>query len=363
MIVVDETGFVQPKLFIKVIAPLQLIDEACMITLTTHSDKSEAAYNRILGDYDETARTIYQKFRYSSVCPTCVSRGLKRECPHQAMRAPAWHSERKKFMVDWMMRDNPEDRDREINGLEAGGTGSVFEPAMVESLFVRPRFSRTDVEVPHVFVCIDPNNGPYDSGATEKSDFAVVSGFRNMFGHWVVLGAESISSSRPDQYKDRVIQHIRMARSFNHTRNAKLVVIIENNTMDSQWIAEYISKYGGGDQVMMRERQLKVGVYTDNQAKQKMAQYAREMIGSDALHVSRDFVTTGVESEVLAAMRKQMLTYAERHKLPNDPTGRVIVTFSGKDGAGGKDDLVVALQLMMWWGSQFYTNPKYAPHR
>lgn len=363
MIVVDETGFVKPTLFVKVIAPLQLIDEACMVTLTTHSDKSEAAYNRILGEYDAEARTIYQKFRYASVCQTCIRRGLKRDCPHQAITRPSWHSERKDRVVKWMMRDNPEDVDREINGLEAGGTGAVFSAASVTAAFVAPRVENVTVDVSHVLVCVDPNNGKYDSGATEKSDFGIISGYRDQFGHWVMIGADAIPASTPEDYRARLIQHVISVRSMPHTRNATLVVIIENNTSDAQWIAEWIRTYCGAGQVIMKETELKEGVYTNHEVKKRMAAYTREVLDARALKIVRDFVCTGNAAEVQAALKKQMLSYAERHKLPNDPTGRVIVTLSGKDGAGGKDDLVVALQLMLYWGSYFFTSPKYAHWR
>lgn len=362
LIIVDETAFVAPPLFVKVITPLLLIDEACMITLTTHSDKSEAAYNRLLGEYDEQARTIYQKYRYSAVCPTCALKGLKNECPHQSMRRPAWQSDRKSDMVKWMMRNNPDDLDREIRGLAAGGTGSVFDPNAVKRLFVRPRAVAT-VDPPHIFVTIDPNNGKFDAGATERSDFAVVSGYRNSYGHWVILGLESIPAYRPHHYLDRLRRHIFRLREFDYLRNSKLIFIIENNTSDSQWIGDFLTEHAGTNQYIMREKNLKLGCYTSYDAKQKMAAYTREVIEGDALHLAQDLVSSSNEKEMLDALRKQLMTYAERHKVPNDPTGRVIVTFSGKDGAGGKDDIVMALQLMMYWGSRFMSDGQFAAHR
>lgn len=362
LIIVDETGFVDPKLFVKVITPLLLIDEAAMITLTTHSDKSEAAYNRLLGEYDEQAQTVYQKYRYSSVCPDCALRGLKNECPHQSMRRPVWQSERKSDMVKWMMRDNPDDLDREIRGLAAGGTGSVFDPNAVKRLFVRPRHV-CKADPPHVYITIDPNNGPSDVGATERSDFAVVSGFRNPYGHWVVAGLESIPASRPHQYLPHLMRHIQRLREFEFLRNSKFIFVIENNTADSQWIADYLTDHAGGNQYIMRDKQLKLGCGTSYDVKQKMAAYTREVLEGDAIHLAQDLVSTSEEKLILDAFRKQLMTFAERHKIPNDPTGRVIVTFSGKDGAGGKDDLTMALLLMLYWGSKFMTDSQFAPYR
>lgn len=363
MIIVDEAGFVEPGVLTTLVSPMLLLDESILVTLTTHSDKSEAAYNRLLGDYDEHARRVYQKYRYAFVCPQCIAEGKTRECTHRATRLPSWQSERKLRMTEFLLRHSPADRDREVLGLASAAGGAVFDPNDVKRLFQRPRFDGRQWEAQHVFVCIDPNNGKYDSGATEKSDFAMISGYRNIYGHWVVLGAETIPASRPTDYRDRMMAHIARVRALPFARNAKLVVIIENNTADSQWISEWILNHGGGNTIMMREQELKDGCFTRSETKRVMASVARETLAGDAMHFAMDFVTTGGEADTLRALERQLLAYAERHRVPTDPSQRVVVTFSGKDGAGGKDDLVVALQLMMYWADKFWSSPKYATYR
>ena len=190
------------------------------------------------------------------------------------------------------------------------------------------------VDVPHVFVFIGAHRPHIELYHSVGVD--VVSGYRDHRGEWVILGADYLTEITPKQLCNVVLQHVREVRSFNHTRNAKLVVILENNKADSEWIAEYISRFGGADQVMMREKPCKAGVFSISAVLDASRKLLHELIARDAIRISHDFVTAGDESDVVAGLRNQLRRDSE-------------------PGA--------ALRLMLFWGTKFFTDDAYAAHR
>lgn len=177
--------------------------------------------------------------------------------------------------------------------------------------------------VQHVFLSIVP-------GAF--GDFGMVSGYRNTEGDWIVLGTDSILMSRPTDYSDRVVQHIETIRAMRFACNAQLVVIVGNNTSDSEWICDFIGEKFPENTVFVREKEMiKIGRYISRDVKEKMEEYMRKCLACDGVHLAANVFSTGNETK----------TYALETQMRGD---------------SGKKNTLAALQLMMYQGDFFLSS-------
>ena len=176
-ILVDEHLFLCEKTFRQLVSPLyrfvlsffwsqesdvpKSITKASLICISTQSEKA-GELTEMLTRKDRHGRMVVRCFRYSAVCPSCIAKGKKKECPHQAHRLPPWQSLEKMDQLAIMFAGNEDDLDREILGITVESKDTVFPEYLVNELFSIPRARFTDY-VKRVFVSVDPNAGTVSS--------------------------------------------------------------------------------------------------------------------------------------------------------------------------------------------------------
>jgi len=103
--------FMSEKTFRQLVSPLYSITKASLICISTQSEKAGELVN-MLTRKDRNGRSVVRCFRYSAVCPSCVSKGKKDECSHFAHRLPPWQSADKMEQLTVMFHGNEGDMNR-----------------------------------------------------------------------------------------------------------------------------------------------------------------------------------------------------------------------------------------------------------
>ena len=92
-----------------------------------------------------------------------------------------------------------------------------------------------------------------------------------------------------------------------------------------------------------------MGVLTANETKHAMATILNTMMREKRVHIARDVVSREAKA-TLSRLREQLGIYSYQYKDPCNTFGRQQCALSGKVG-GMKDDLVICLQLGVYWTS------------
>ncbi len=93
-----------------------------------------------------------------------------------------------------------------------------------------------------------------------------------------------------------------------------------------------------------------------------MALLLRHKLQQRVVAIAADFISSSSDPPVvLELLRAQLIRYKEVRTPPTDPTGLVRRSWTGKVG-GNRDDVVVALQLCVYWSNMFWQDSKYAPY-
>ncbi len=360
LVVIDESFFVPDDVREVLVAPLMAVDEATMLCISTEN-KKKADSPDLHDQYDEHGDLMCRAYRYATVCQSCVNKGEKENCPHTAHRLPPWLSMRKMPLVNYLMRGNKANRDRELYGLSSGGDDHVFPRLRVDEMFARPRFRFPLELISHVYVGIDPNTGKHNSRATGGSDFVMVS-FYESSGRTVVCGAEAIDASDQRDYMLHLFNHLTRLRSTTATCNAVLVIAAEMNLgNEASHIEEFVNSRFTRV-VFMQETELKTGVPTTAPLKREMAHCLRARLQRGSVEVADEFVCShGTAETVLDKMHEQLNAYSEKRTQPSDPLKGAVVQYSGKMH-GKRDDLAMGLQLACFWSGVYKTSSKYGHH-
>lgn len=187
----------------------------------------------------------------------------------------------------------------------------------------------------HIFLVVPSSRKFGEDGS------AVYSGYRNSDGSWVILGADCYEfkmtegTNEPD-FIAMLMLHIMRVRSLSHTRNAKLVVIGGCGIAYSY----FLNRFSGGNIVFMSD-----GTYSERSgvwmgASDESKTMTRALCKADAVRVSLQLYTLGNVAET-------------RDKL-----------CSSLDAAAhGIGDPVSWLQCLLYFGTEFLDNDKYAAVR
>lgn len=328
-----------------------------MITISTMGDK-ESEFKEMLTRLDSQGRRPFRFCHFSAVCNSCLSRGVAANCPHMEMRLPSWHSERKMEIIKFIMGARREDFERETLGVIRTANEGVFPRYNIDEFFCLPRFVVGE-QITHIYVGLDPNTGQWDSRAKGGSDFAVVSIFETS-AHTVLAGVLAIDAHTPEDYLDILIVHLRNLRSHRATFASTLVIAAEMNLgMESEWIKREVMRSGILNVIFMQEKLLRSGVPTTHQTKKDMMMKLRGRLCAGRLRIADTFTTHGSVDEILDTLKKQMIAFSEVKTPSSDPAAAVKVRWHGKRN-GERDDIVIAMQLALYWSEHFRSDPKYA---
>lgn len=257
-------------------------------------------------------------------------------------------------------------------GIEATESPVCFPEHEVHNFFAAPRWvDKEEAEITHVYVAIDPNTGTGDASAKQTSDFALVAGY-DLLNAFVICALESIDARRPEDYMGKIVGTIKRLQARKSMQHAKFIIIHENNGSTSAgWIRRALTRYeeyGIRNVICMDENELKDGVKTTHLIKRDMMERLHDLLHRHCIILDSRIVSSseadpngGVEAK-LEEFKRQLLTFQEVKIIPEDVLAPVKVGWTGKLSAGMKDDMAMALMLLVYWKKVFCSSLKYQLH-
>lgn len=266
-------------------------------------------------------------------------------------------------LVQQFLAEDEADLQREIYGIKAKDTPACFDDVKVNALFAAPRHNNNGRIIKYVFVCLDPNSGTHDQNTRTTSDYAAVSAYKiSGSDRFAICGIESLDSHGPEDFVKPIVGHIKTLQSREDMRGSTFVIIIENNLgQESAWMRDALFAAGINNMVIMNEKPLKPGVRTSDLVKRDMMQEMRMLLMHDRIVFDEFFVTSHPRpNELFGEFKRQLKAFSCIKKAPKDPSGKVIVNWTGKLATGMKDDAVVAAMLLFYFLPEFLNNTKYS---
>lgn len=343
---------------------LMLVENVVLIMVTTEGDEN-SRFREIFSEENMkyVGGRAFNRIIIQASCDECAKSNSKEVCPHNAAMRPDWQSDERFALVKHMLKHDEESYRREALGISDTGSARVFVPQYLERMFKNP-VKYLSVDIPYLFIAIDPNGGRLKS--TDKpsiSDYAVISGYRNHEGVWVILGAENIDTMEPMHYEPIVTGHVHRLANLPHFQRALIVVEIENNlAMQASHVADklyndrsissrlYIMDQGNGS---------RVGVTTTQSGKWAMILHARQLMAQDLFSFDADFYSSSEPEKIKQQLREQLRNFSQYKRRAAHPGLQGGVYFDGKLRPGVKDDLAMAFMIWGYASERFLTSPDY----
>ena len=181
----------------------------------------------------------------------------------------------------------------------------------------------------------------------------------------IIAGLDAVKSKAPSQYEPVLYDHIMAFRNHQYTKNARIVIMVENNLgFESFHIERFINRTKARNNCcFLTDKDQKVGLRTTNPIKESMWHKFKTFLEEDAVFVWEEIVSVNsnyTSKEMLKQLREELNNYKVMIELPKTVFQETKRTFTGKLG-GAIDDLSVTVQLNALWHSEFYT-PKYSDY-
>lgn len=365
VMIIDEAGFVEEELYTKIIFPVLSVKHTALICLST-LDGEDNYYSQMLTKLDPiTKKTFYKTFFIHRACDACREAGTGYDCDHNTDVIPPWQSSERHKKIRQMMEGNREEYEAEMMGMMTTSKIRAFPQKYIDKFFSQNNVVFNEL-LPTAFIAIDP------SGAGDKSDTAICSGVRFKNNDFVLIGIEKITWGQIKDkdmtiYTNAVSFHLERLRTITGLKLAKLVLFVENN-MGSEvlWIKKYLV-----DQGMSRSIEIyssgssggRDGVHTSPTVKENLYSQMKFYLQREKLFIHKDVFSTHVETnktkETITDILKHLKTQMENFAVVIDDKKNNLFalprkTFTGK--ANGKDDLVLALQLLLYWSKHYVVN-------
>lgn len=361
---VDESDFIEESLFNKTIMNLMLVENVVLIMITTDNDK-QTKFREIFSE--ENMRYVggkaFNRIIIQSSCDECAKNNKSEACPHNKALRPDWQSDARLALVKHMLKHDEDSYRREALGISDSGSARVFVPQYVDRIFTNPPY-HLGVNVPYLFVAIDPNGGRQkDTGKPSISDFAVVSGFRTPEYAWVITGAENVDVSEPSHYEPIVARHVNRLANLPQFQRALVVVEVESNLgMEAMHIADLLRSDKSLDRrlyIMDQGRGSRPGMPTTSSTKWSMILHARSLMAQDFIQLSSDFYSSSDPEKIKKQLQEQIKNFSQFVRKASHPGLQPHVYFDGKLRDGVKDDLCMAFMLWLYLSEKLLTHPDY----
>jgi len=354
ILILEECAYIPSATFFEVILPILSLATTSLIGITTVSGASDNYINNLI------RMGIFEHFEIVLVCKTCRRAGKISECTHESTKRPKWQSQERASMIKTVYGAAKSDvHAREAVGVLVEQDMKCFKKDKVLTMFQAYRHSLPR-KANELFVVIDPCGGSMEA-LTRKSDFALMT-FVNINGRIYVIGLEAFWVRRPEDYENRVIQHIRMCRKNPMLRDSLLVCIVEGNlALEASHIRRMLLNAFPRNIQFMGDQGKKDGVLTTETSKHAMALVFDTALNEEKISIIKEFVTTHENSdELLGLAQTQLLDYSRLTTEPKNVFGRVSVRYSGKGSSpGARDDLAIVFQLGLMWSQRYYSSDEH----
>jgi hypothetical protein len=346
IIILEEAAHMDKQIFFQVVAPLLSVANTAILAISTPEGELNY-YSQLMQLKNENDGPLFKCIQIGLSCAKCTAKGITVQCKHNKGRLPQWKNAKRQRKTETVMSSDPEMRARELLGNIVSGTNFIFSPYMDK---FKKRVTDDPIQLNGqpgvVHMSIDP------SGGGNPSDYAIVSYVYNK-GTQVIVGIDACSSRRDAVKNQLIMDHVGGIRTrFPY---ALIVVYIESNfdCFAADGIRTMITHPMLGAVKVISDtsgKEERVGVYTGPGEKRRFAEQLEHYLRVDSLTMS-DTITSSSDdtNEVRDKLIAQMETYRRDIRAPSDEThGTWKVSYSGKS-SGCKDDLVLALQIVLYW--------------
>jgi len=366
-----------PGVLYNVVFPTLIRKDAVFFAITTMAGSGNF-FSYLMDKKLENGKPVFNVLRIINACKKCLREKRGNSCGHKRMLR--WMSS-DTDMLKALMSDNQEAFERETLGMDVEDTiSSAFKSESIEYL-LDPRTNSVDIrnpkQVQYIYLAVDPACGGKTSAycciSTVKIARNIVDNYQindkeNQYQQNsvkyddVIVGAEQSTSNSPDEVYPVIRQHIEnLQRIYT---NARIVLIPENNlAWEAQHLTKYLRKCKLRDVIIYSHKPGYQGIRTDHRLKQLMAKNLQDKFNERSLKFcSKGFIssTNDIENDnnnIPKEIIKQAQNYKqERRQSSRNPAEYPAIFLSGK--RGGKDDLIICIQLNLLAGNIFLKNTK-----
>jgi hypothetical protein len=358
--ILEEAALI-PEAVMEAFAPCLGVRGAVFFAITTAMGEDNYV-SVMFNNNDPMAQKLFSRVQATTMCAECKENGASaRQCAlagHEKDRLPAWKASRNNEQISRLM---PKDDlfESEIGGMVRSHK-SVFLPAWITNLERAPPFQfRPGERVAQVHTFIDP------SGGGQQSELGTVSMIW-LREYVIICGL----GSHPNQ--NDLDEQAAMQAYFNELRHS--LPYVGATTL----LVNYVERnYGGGPGASRLlsytapyqpvhsfcERYNAPGVTTDHRNKAEgVAMLSAEMAIDESdtkvfgrVRFAPQMAWGTRDPERRTELKQEFFKQLGRiqRKLKPRRDGTYTYYYTGKNGAGARDDMAMSLCLLMWWQSQF----------
>lgn len=376
IIIADEVSYIVEAYILSVILPLLTVEKTSFAGISTVNGEDNHFY-RLLAMHDpDDDNCPIQVYQFYASCFACRRAGIGTACRHLVKEQPRWITSDRKSDV-FKMYDalgGSDMADQELSGivkqkhLHAFDLDSVNEMFDECSIVTSREIGEWLIRKPGcmLFSAIDPTGGG-------GSDLAIVTAIYEK-GICTIVGAESITASKPSECFDKIVLHYKTLRKNPLFRDSPITVWVEGNLIwQYQEITDLLvdniplcyvmdKTYSDASSTVIGANQKSKGVkgqMTNSETKQEMWRITKDHLAAKRISFYEDMVTVhhpmplNKKFNSVNALRhifkNQMSNFYIILKRAVDPTfSRNIVTFSGKTGkTQGRDDVAMSLMILI----------------
>jgi hypothetical protein len=364
IIIVEEAAVVDPALFFEVIMPLLQIDDTALLCISTIKS-SDNFYSGLLHKKDpKSGKPMFKVHMFYNSCEVCRNSDNPSACVHLKHQLPHWQSSRKHKRLKAFFENNKKLYEQEILGISHDEQKRAFTDNMIETFFSKDYTDLQNKYIQDVFIAIDPSGGG-------GSDFAI-SSMIYKDGIITIIGLESFSITKNTHlYETMILSHCKKIRQCYKLKDSRFIFILENNLgLEAAHIERFIKskRYEIKNFIILREKvNGRIGVMTNANVKEKMYYMLLDILNDNIMYIYKDLICVSNcnKKETLDELRNQMKNYSvvEKNNSAKNPFQRVKRTFTGKISSSSKDDLLITIQLNLFWSTFFRRDDRYKHYR
>jgi len=375
IIILEEAAMMEPGFVLSSVLPVAMLRDSAFLSISTL--KGETNWMSKLPDIRIKGKRLFNSFFFLNACEECIKEGEALSCPHKKHERPAWISDEKtdKLAAIYAALGQTDLMKQEQMNMMIGSKDNTFSPDKIDKLFTREGVTIDQLNEKRpsiVYVSCDPDMGG------KRSNFSLCSMLYDR-GCPVILGVEDFHSTTENDKLVVTVAHMKAIRAMPGFEGCAIVFIPEGNWRDpTQNIVNYVNEHLDGVYSMRKDGFDVSGVVvgqapgarTAGTLKENMCATLNAMLEEESICLFDPFITTFRASkttsldqrrlELQRIMRTQLTDYQVVEKQSKDPTtGFKRISHSGKAG-GKKDDMCMALQIVLYWSAAYRSDPSRA---
>ena len=350
IVIADELEFIDINVIEKAILPLFVKDNVCFIGITTPSGR-DGFSSRITSARNECGVNPFNVVAIKKVCDSCVGTDMQNFCTH-IYKPPHFQDAEKKNTISMLYSGGDETKNAELLCVTGSSLNFAFEKLHVEHIFNKEKIKMEDTNTKFIFVGVDT------SGISVHSETSIVSIFYKK-NEPVICGIDSKVCQDENLSNNLLIDHV-WALMNKFGRKVKIIIIPEVYSKNASMMSKI---FVGMDNVYIAFQKsndyMHAGVITTNRTKELGVGMLKSFFIRDSICIHENFITSECKVNTndsahrffnAERLKTQLLYFSE--KITKSKNGVTKYFYSGKNSNDGKDDIVMALKIAVYWSTE-----------